>query len=171
MSKRRKANTAGMLMLSALGLFLFTSPFVKYWGVEVKTNTAASGDTKTAAPLPQGRLKWYSNLKEAKAAAARENKILFIDFWADWCTSCEEMEKKLFAKDEFINFALANNILPVRVDYSTPTDELDRLAKEYKIRGLPTVVLAKPDGEFIHSLMGFISKEYTMRELKAALKE
>lgn len=174
MSKRKKVNTAGMLMISALGLFLFTSPFVKYWGVEVKTNAPVpvNGENKTASvPQTQGRLRWYSNLKEAKAVAARENKILFIDFWADWCTSCEEMEKKLFTKDEFINFALANNILPVRVDYSTPTDELDRLAKEYKVRGLPTVVLAKPDGEFIHSLMGFISKEYTMRELKSALKD
>ncbi len=171
MSKRKKVNTAGMLMISGLGLFLFTSPFVKYWGVEVKTNTASSAGAKGTSPLPQGKLKWYSDLKEARAVAARENKVLFIDFWADWCTSCEEMEKKLFVKDEFINFAMANNILPVRVDYSTPTDELDRLAKEYKIRGLPTVVLTKPDGELIHTVTGFYNKEYTMRELKSALKD
>jgi thiol:disulfide interchange protein DsbD len=173
MGIRMKLNTAGMLLLSALGLFLFTSPFVKYWGVEVKTNTDAISDAgrKTAMSLPQGRLKWYQNLQEAKAIAAKEKKILLIDFWADWCTACEEMERKLFVKDQFIDFALSNNILPVRVDYSNPTDELDKLAKDYNIRGLPTVVLTKPDGELIHTLMGFYSMEYTMRELKSALKD
>jgi len=173
MSKRLRLNTAGMLIISGLGLFLFTSPFVKYWGVDVKTNTGATSDVgkKTAMTLPEGKLKWYKDLKEAKAIAAKENKILFIDFWADWCTACEVMEHKLFVKDEFIEFALANKLLPVRVDYSSPTDELDKLANTYNIRGLPTVVLTKPDGELIHTLMGFYSKEYTMRELRMALKE
>lgn len=173
MSKRLKLNTAGMLLISGLGLFLFTSPFVKYWGVDVKTNTGATSDVgkKIAMTLPEGKLKWYKDLKEAKAIAAKENKILFIDFWADWCTACEQMERKLFVKDEFIEFALANKLLPVRVDYSSPTDELDKLANTYNIRGLPTVVLTKPDGELIHTLMGFYSTEYTMRELRMALKE
>lgn len=173
MSKRMKLNTAGMLLVSALGLFLFTSPFVKYWGVEVKTNGAATSDAgkRSGMSLPQGRLKWYQDLQEAKTLAAKENKILLIDFWADWCTACEEMEKKLFVQEEFINFALANNILPVRIDYSTPNDALDRLAKDYNIRGLPTVVLTKADGELIHTLTGFYSKDYTMRELKSALKD
>lgn len=170
---RLKLNTAGMLMISGLGLFLFTSPFVKYWGAEVKNNTGAVSDTsrKVTMTLPQGKLKWYKDLAEAKAVAVKEGKILFIDFWADWCTACEEMEKKLFVKEEFINFALENKILPVRIDYSSPTDELDKLAQTYNIRGLPTVVLTKPDGELIHTLTGFYSKDYSMRELKSALKD
>lgn len=170
---RLKLNTAGMLMISGLGLFLFTSPFVKYWGAEVKNNTGAMPDSsrKVTMSLPQGKLKWYKDLAEAKTIAAKEGKILFIDFWADWCTACEEMEKKLFIKEEFINFALENKILPVRIDYSSPTDELDKLAQTYNIRGLPTVVLTKPDGELIHTLTGFYSKDYAMRELRSALKD
>ncbi|MBX3722110.1 MAG: thioredoxin family protein [Turneriella sp.] len=170
---RLKLNTAGMLMISGLGLFLFTSPFVKYWGAEVKNNTGAVSDVnrKVTMTLPAGKLKWYKDLAEAKTVAAKEGKILFIDFWADWCTACEEMERKLFVKDEFINFALENKILPVRIDYSSPTDELDKLAQSYNIRGLPTVVLTKPDGELIHTMTGFYSKEYSMRELKSALKD
>ncbi len=173
MTRRLRLNTAGMLMISALGLFLFTSPFVKYWGVDVKTNTNATSDAgrKSGMTLPQGKLKWYKDLDEARSVAKKENKILFVDFWADWCTACEEMERKLFVTDEFITFAVANNIIPVRIDYSNPTDELDKLAREYNIRGLPTVVLTKADGELIHTLTGFYSKEYTMRELKSALKD
>lgn len=173
MTRRLRLNTAGMLLISALGLFLFTSPFVKYWGVETKTNTGATPDTarKGGMTLPQGKLKWYKDIEEARAVALKEKKILFVDFWADWCTACEEMERKLFVKDEFINFALANNILPVRIDYSNPTDALDKLAKEYNIRGLPTVVLTKADGELIHTITGFYNKDYTMRELKSALKD
>jgi len=173
MTKRMKLNTAGMLMVSALGLFLFTSPFVKTWGVDVKSNQGSISENgaKPAMSLPQGRLKWYKNLADAKAIAVKEKKVLLIDFWADWCTACEEMEKKLFVKDEFIQFALANQILPVRIDYSNPTDELDQLAQTYNIRGLPTVVLTRADGELIHTLTGFYSKEYTMRELRSALKD
>jgi thioredoxin:protein disulfide reductase len=173
MTPRLKINTAGMLLISALGLFLFTSPFVKYWGVDVKTNAGATGDApkKTTMTLPQGKLKWYKDLNEAKAIAAKEGKVLFIDFWADWCTACEEMEKKLFVKDEFIEFALQNKIIPVRIDYSNPSDELDKLAQTYSIRGLPTVVITKADGELIHTLTGFYSKEYTMRELRSTFKD
>ncbi|MCS6972269.1 MAG: thioredoxin family protein, partial [Leptospiraceae bacterium] len=167
MGLRAKTNTAGMLLLSALGLFLFTSPFVKYWGVEVKSNSA----NKAQVVLPQSRLRWYSDLKEARALAAKQKRILLIDFWADWCTACSEMEQKLFNQEEFIQFALSNNIIPVRVDFSNPSDELDRLAREYGIRGLPTVVITKANGELIHMLTGFFSKEYSMRELRAALRD
>lgn len=174
-SMRYKINTSGMLLLSGLGLFLFTSFFVKYGSADAKpmTETFTLKEAKDRAPmaLPQGRLKWYGNLDEAKKIAAKENKILFIDFWADWCAACEEMEKKLFTQDEFIDFALEKNILPVRVDYSTPTEELDKLAHKYNIRGLPTVVLAKSNGELIHTLLGFYNKLATMRELRLALKD
>lgn len=172
MTKRAKLNTAGMLLLSGLGFFLFTTPFAKYWGVDVKTNTGAQSDVphRTAMTLPEGRLKWYKDLNEAKKVASQEGKILFIDFWADWCTACEQMERKLFTQEDFIDFAIEKKILPVRIDFSNPTDALDKLARDYSVRGLPTVVLTKADGELIHTMMGFYSKEYSMRELRMALK-
>ncbi|MCX7829887.1 MAG: sulfite exporter TauE/SafE family protein, partial [Acidobacteria bacterium] len=82
------------------------------------------------------------DLFEAANKSLKENKPLLIDFRADWCVACVELEKKTWPSDEAKEvFA---EIVPAKVDFTVETAETKELTKIFKINGLPTVVLLYP---------------------------
>ncbi len=67
-----------------------------------------------------------------------------IDFTADWCTSCKEMEATTFL-DPAVRTALSGAVL-LRADV-TANDEADKaLLKRLDIIGPPTIAFFGPDG-------------------------
>ncbi|MES2503763.1 MAG: cytochrome c biogenesis protein CcdA [Myxococcota bacterium] len=71
-----------------------------------------------------------------KAHAA--NKTVVLDFWADWCTLCHEMDEKTFG-NETVKEAL-KNVEVIRVDVTVDSSETRALQEAYGIVGLPTLV-------------------------------
>jgi thiol:disulfide interchange protein DsbD len=70
---------------------------------------------------------------------------MFLDFTAAWCTACKEIEKKTFP-DARVQEA-AGRYLSVQLDMTDDTDpSVARAFADYKILGLPTLILLAPDG-------------------------
>jgi thiol:disulfide interchange protein DsbD len=68
-----------------------------------------------------------------------------LDFYADWCTSCKEMERYTFS-DRGVQDALANAVL-LHADV-TRNDAIDQeLLKHFGIFGPPTIAFYGPDGQ------------------------
>lgn len=93
---------------------------------------------------------WKPYSKEALAEAAREGKPVILDFYADWCAACKELEHITFADPRF-KLATAGFAL-LRFDATNSSPELDELKKTYKIVGLPTVVFHDAKGTWHHDL-------------------
>ncbi|MGH8285664.1 MAG: thioredoxin fold domain-containing protein, partial [Steroidobacteraceae bacterium] len=69
---------------------------------------------------------------------------VLLDFYADWCVSCKEMEKYTFT-DATVRSTLATALL-LRADV-TANDALDQaLLKHFGIFGPPTIAFYGPDG-------------------------
>lgn len=83
------------------------------------------------------------SLTTAKQMATRENKQIFVEFYADWCVPCKWMEETTFA-DPSVQQALKENYIAVRVDI----DDFDGFAlkQHYEIAVLPTMLILDPDG-------------------------
>lgn len=145
------------LLVSAFGMFLVTSP-VAQWFNQGEKNTE-----KTLA--------WHSDLPSAKMMAKKEKSDILIDFWAEWCSACHEMENKLFQDKEFQDLVQAHKLTLLRLDFTEPDEATEKLAEKYNIRGLPTLVLADYQGNMYHSIVGFYSKKATLAELRFALKK
>jgi len=93
-------------------------------------------------------LEWYREFEEAKKLALKENKPIFIDFFAYWCANCLEFEK-LSIKNEKLNQGLRKAVL-VKIYDTDPIFKKFRdnpLHRELKI-GLPYFTILKPNGEF-----------------------
>src|ERR1051325_11311501 len=89
-------------------------------------------------------LHWYSTLEEGSSAAIKVNKPMFLDFWADWCSACKDMDKDLYHNETFTK--LADRFVLVRIDF----DKKTALARKYNVEALPTVVFTDSyGGEFI----------------------
>ena len=112
------------------------------------------GGRDPLAPIPQlskpqktlefTRIKTVEDLDRAIAAAAAEGRPAMLDFYADWCVSCKEMERYTFT-DAAVQAALANAVL-LKADV-TANDEADQaLLRRFEIFGPPTIAFWGRDG-------------------------
>ena len=85
------------------------------------TNSADAGDAHEG--LEFARVKSVAGLQDVVANAKASGKPVMLDFYADWCVSCKEMEAFTFT-DERVQDLLSNAVL-VQADV-TKNDELDK---------------------------------------------
>ena len=117
---------------------------------------AATGGRDALAPLAhltggahQGlvfkRIKTVQDLDRELLNAG--GKTVMLDFYADWCVSCKEMEKLTFV-DPAVQAKLANTIL-LQVDVTANDAEDKAMLKRFKLFGPPGIILFGPDGQEI----------------------
>lgn len=112
------------------------------------------GGRDPLAPIPQLAkpqktleftvIKTVDDLDRAIAAAAAGGLPAMLDFYADWCVSCKEMERYTFT-DAAVQASLANAVL-LKADV-TANDEADQaLLRRFEIFGPPTIAFWGSDG-------------------------
>jgi thiol:disulfide interchange protein DsbD len=116
----------------------------------------ASGGRDVFAPLAhlRGTVQEGLHFKRIKtvadldaALAANAGKTAMLDFYADWCVSCKEMEKLTFV-DARVKGALADTLL-LQVDV-TANDVHDKaMLKRFGLFGPPGIILFGRDGSEI----------------------
>ena len=98
-----------------------------------------------AQPLAFTRIKTVDQLDAALAATG--GRTVMLDFYADWCVSCKEMEKLTFV-DPAVKARLANTVL-LQVDV-TANDADDRaMLKRFGLFGPPGIVMFDKQGKEI----------------------
>jgi thiol:disulfide interchange protein DsbD len=100
--------------------------------------------------------------------AKRTGKPLLLDFYADWCISCKEMEIKTFA-----NSAVAKKMqeyILVQADVTSNTAAHQALLKRYGLFGPPGILLFNPAGEeqTNQRVVGFMPPDRFLLRLNAA---
>ncbi len=113
-----------------------------------------TGEHRTA--LAFQRVKTVDDLSQVLAAAGREGRPVMLDFYADWCVSCKEMERDTFS-DPAVQAALAGAVL-VQADV-TVYDDADRaLLERFGLFGPPAILFFSADGRELRSLrvIGFM---------------
>jgi thiol:disulfide interchange protein DsbD len=116
---------------------------------------AGLGSTNPLAPIPQlahqqthlefKRFKTVADLEREVAAASAAGKAVMVDFYADWCVSCLEMEHNSFTAPE-VQAALANVVL-LQADVTKNDDEDKALYVHFGIVGPPTIAFYGADGK------------------------
>lgn len=90
-------------------------------------------------------------------AIIKENKgkKILVDFYADWCTACKELDEKTFS-DEEVKTAMDPFVL-VRVDLTANDDSAKAISQKYHIFGPPAILFFNDKGEQIEAstLIGF----------------
>lgn len=99
---------------------------------------------------PGLKLNWQPYSEVALQRAVQENKPVIIDFWAEWCAACHELEQFTFIDPRIRD--LSSHFLLLKFDATHDSEELRRLKKKYKIQGLPTVIFYNSQGVWLESL-------------------
>ena len=100
--------------------------------------------------LPFHIVKSIDDVDHELAAAKSAGKPVMLDFYADWCVSCKEMEKFTFTKSE-VQSALSNFVL-LQADVTANDDTDQALMKHYGIVAPPDTIFFAASGAEQHSL-------------------
>jgi thiol:disulfide interchange protein DsbD len=123
------------------------------YGVSVLVG-ASLGGTNPLKPIPQlsaqlthlefKRIKTLADLEREVATAKAAGRPVMLDFYADWCVSCIEMEHNTFTVKE-VQDALAGAVL-LQADVTKNDDDDQALLKHFGIFGPPTIAFYGADG-------------------------
>lgn len=129
---------------------------------------AAAGGA--ASEVKAAGIVWGSDEPAALARAAAEGKPVIIDFTAEWCAACKELEH--FTYTDPTVMSAAERMVPVMIDVTRGDDPVNKaLLEKYGVAGLPTVKFLRPDGTPIEELTvtGFLKAEDFLPKMEAAL--
>ena len=104
--------------------------------------------------LGEGKPGWLTNYKQAQEIAKSDKKLLLVDFTgSDWCGWCIKLDKEVFSKPEFQDYAKKNLVL-MEADFprtkklsATEQSQNEELAQQYGIQGFPTIVVLNSEGK------------------------
>ena len=135
----------------------------------VATLSAFSCSKKeTAGPQPEkkpdnlvtaAKPGWLTSLDQAQKEAQSKNRLLLMDFTgSDWCGWCIALDKEVFSKPEFKEYASKNLVL-LELDFPKMkkmppevTEQNEKLAIKYGIQGFPTVIVFDSAGKPVGAL-------------------
>lgn len=135
-------------------------PWQPLRGIGLIANAASGAPAPTFRPI-----KTMADMDQALRAAG--GRPVLLDFYADWCTSCKELERYTFA-DPGVRAALAG-MVTLRADV-TANDEEDRdLLKRFGIVGPPAILFFGPDGREHreYRVVGFMEAEQFGEHLRS----
>jgi thiol:disulfide interchange protein DsbD len=103
-----------------------------------------------------GRIVWLSSHDDGVAKALAAKKPVMIDFTAEWCQACKELDRETYTAPSVR--AQAMRFVNLKIDATEVDDTIERLFKRYGVLGLPTVVFIDSTGNVLPSprVTGFV---------------
>lgn len=123
-------------------------------------------DTQTSAPLAFTRINGLADLRQRVAKA--NGQIVMLDFYADWCVSCKEMERLTFT-DPAVQSRLKSAIL-LQADVTQNSAEDKELLKKFGLYGPPGILFFDVQGKELADfrVVGYQDAEKFLNSLQRA---
>lgn len=158
-------NGTGIVFMSLAALFLVS-------GVNGYVNEKLASYTPEHVGAPASDHILWSPYSEEKLAEARDSHLpVMIDFYADWCIPCKELDKFTFTDKQVI--ALSRNFVMLKADLTkTQSPDVQALQKKYNIKGVPTLVFLDNDGAEIRAsrVVSFVKAEKFVTIMEGVLQ-
>jgi thiol:disulfide interchange protein DsbD len=110
----------------------------------------------------------FASVEQIETSVKTDKKPIMIDFYADWCAQCKELDKYTYTDEKVVE--LSKNINNIKIDL---TKENSDITNKYGIKGLPVVIFMKPNGEEIKELRvtGFLKPEEFSKRIEKLLND
>lgn len=117
------------------------------------------------------RIKTVDDLDRELANAASQGKTAMLDFYADWCVSCKEMEAYTFT-DTGVQAALSNTVL-LQTDVTANDAEDQALLQRFGVFGPPTIIFFGTDGQQRHGyeVVGYMKSNDFVKHVQKAFAD
>lgn len=116
-------------------------------------------------PTEKQSLNWEYYSEDNYQNALKNKEKIIIDFYADWCIPCKELDALTFADKKVID--ASETFKAFKVDMTkTLSDETEILRKKFEIRGMPTVLIFDSNGNEVERITGFLNAEEFLKKIE-----
>jgi thioredoxin:protein disulfide reductase len=118
--------------------------------------------------VPKEKLEpqWEKFSVLAYETSLKNNKKMVIDFYADWCIPCKELDALTFSDKQVINEM--EKFTNYKVDMTMMTPENEDLRKRFNVIGMPTVLIIDSRGKELNRITGFVNADEFLGYIKEA---
>lgn len=132
---------------------------------------ATGGDGSSLSELRFTRIKSVEDLQREVAKASARGQSVILDFYADWCISCKEMEKYTFSDPAVMEALAETHLLQADV---TANDEIDQalLQGHFGLPGPPAIIFYGADGRERerYRVVGFVPADEFADHVRRAIR-
>ncbi len=126
---------------------------------------ACGGSASTTSTASASALPWENDLQQALDKASAQQKLVMVDFYAEWCMWCKKLDQTTYA-DGSVQQALAS-VVPVKLDAERGGRQA---AARYRVNGFPTILFLDATGREVARIPGYLPPEAFLEELRDILR-
>jgi thioredoxin-like negative regulator of GroEL len=112
-------------------------------------------------------IRWEKDFAAALKRARTEGKPIFVDFWADWCGWCHQLDRTTYVDPEVVKASA--DFVSVKVNAEGDRADLE-IARRFAVSALPTLLFLSPNGRTLTRLDGYVRPAAFARAL-AGIKD
>ncbi len=94
----------------------------------------------------------------ALSRAKKENRLVMVDFYTDWCGWCKKLDKETYG-DARVADAL-RDVISIKVNAEKGGEAV---AERYRVRGFPTVIFVSSSGEVVRKVEGYVEADEMLK--------
>jgi thiol:disulfide interchange protein DsbD len=116
---------------------------------------------------PESLIAWSPFTEASLEQAVSSSRPVLIDFQADWCLPCREMDRTTFRDPGVVR--AAESFTALKVDVTAEDEAVSKLMGRFGVAGVPTYLLLGPDGREHRRLVGFVPAKEMLEALETVL--
>jgi len=154
----QRIKKTGALLILIYGFVLLVAASIGNGSVlKPFKNIGLSGEVEASLPFQQ--VNSLSNFDAVLKQTAERKQIVMLDFYADWCIACIELEEYTFPVPEVVAALFSFHL--VQIDVTANNDEHKAFMQRFELFGPPAILFFDTNGNEIrsHRLIGFLSAE------------
>lgn len=151
---------AGIIFSAIAGFVLFSLEYTHH-------------QTQYAAPesVSEDEIPWRPFSIGLTEELRAEDRILFIDFTARWCATCQTNSKFAIETPAVAEFIRSNEIVPLLADWSEPSKEIEQTLERFGRNSIPLIVIWIPGQMEPILIDGIVSESNVLSALEHAVEK
>jgi thiol:disulfide interchange protein len=132
-----------------------------------RPESAPAAPVETISNHATVEIVWESDMPSALERARNEGKPVLVNFYADWCVWCKRLESTTL-RDAKVATVLQNKVVPLSLDVDGDGRDL---SNEYRVDGLPTIVVLDAGGQEIGRIPGYMPPDSFLEQVESFLQQ
>ncbi len=116
-------------------------------------------------PVQKQSPDWQTFSEAQYETSITKNEMMIIDFYADWCIPCKELDAMTFSDSRVITESQKFKMYKADLTKSG-TPEIEALTKRFRIKGVPTVLIIDSKGNERERITGFVNVLEFLKKIK-----